>query len=147
LFKNIKDMHNIGLQTILTVCDAASINIKMLKAVTHGLSGRFSAHDMKRTWIPHPYTAPRSPLRKLHFLLCPPHLLKCLVNQLYASDEKRAKNFIYPSGESLDAFTNGIDFVEPVSCIPMTKFGWDSIVQVRIYNVHLVQDLVTVLGS
>lgn len=99
LYDCLRLLQAYGFQTTALVCDGAATNLSMLKSL---LSVRGAFGMAKDSTTPHKVPAsadhPILPGRKLHFIICPSHQLKNMVNALFASGPGGTKCFVSRDG-------------------------------------------------
>ncbi|XP_014672683.1 PREDICTED: uncharacterized protein LOC106813138 [Priapulus caudatus] len=74
--------------TVCIVCDGSGANLTTVKLFTTGLRGPYQRAEVE-PWFTNPYNT----AYRVHFVICPSHQLKNMVNALFASRQNGTKSF------------------------------------------------------
>uniref|UniRef100_A0A1X7SVI9 Uncharacterized protein n=1 Tax=Amphimedon queenslandica TaxID=400682 RepID=A0A1X7SVI9_AMPQE len=108
VMETVKLFYLHGLKTLLLVCDGASVNLTTLKA-THGHFGVYPitcGDDHEPFKVSPKMLNPFDPPNHIHWIICPSHQLKNMINALFSSQQNGTKDFTLKG----------------------VKFGWETIV-------------------
>ena len=91
--------HSYGLMLSALVCEGASTNLTLLKAMVgmRAAFGNSSTNSSDRYAVPASTDHPFWPGHTLYFVICPSHMLKNLINALYSSRPGGTKAFVRDS--------------------------------------------------
>ncbi|XP_019849272.1 PREDICTED: uncharacterized protein LOC109580475 [Amphimedon queenslandica] len=95
VMETVKLFHLHGLKTLLLVCDGTSVNLTTLKA-THSHFGVYpitSGDDHEPFKVSPKMLNPFDPPNHIHWMICPSHQLKNIINKLFSLQQNGTKDF------------------------------------------------------